>query len=803
MKADSVLSLSTEVPSYNSLGWMLEALGVDRSSPERLIESLPFSLNDTTAGSETELQAIVIGNQQSVDLPLTIRQSTYYSNVAKRAAAGETSKKTLTGLENFLNSNTENVWNNSWVRFPRRLLSRLGNRVLEYDLLYDKKAPSAGLRGDSTKFLFTQNGEGFLRVPLSYLLKLALADALGTGKQPPLEIFQTWTGYLDHFLNDNTSPETHSFYIAPLWPSNGGGKAIAKETSERFLLTQLLVMYSNEKFGLKKSGQRAVVFHSPHPPVQQKKLNELISDSFYRELFMNPCLSGWDRGEEKHDYMHVCHEVLSRSQLNTIGKLRESGIISHNLVVLPNTSNISLANNGIHLSLGSLKITEALKNKSSGFSEINEKYLGDLTIKFTEHFLPLFVGTYSAAPYRMDFRDFHPERALGFLPHELHYTHLRMIWRRWQKKARLKIMNKPITPFGPSWLDETIDAVFGLQGDYIPDFRLIDYLVCLLSTESSPALDGRLGNDDRLKKDLMHMGVFDKRMSLYLLYKLRRESVMGFSGYEGRHYSLFESLMGDMAPAANLQVLVTLLAYKYMANGEIDHDHIPDNPFCESERRQIIFGAALGIPTFFVRKDSGNLFLQKVLKKVKKLRPSGRYPGYLRVYNNEYQKALFALLQEDAADLIELLNLKETMHDLKSRLEFPQDYSAFGKITKGILNVSGKSSPFKLRGFEFNSVAEKFYRDDLRLKHLKESFEVFQQNFSEKESLFQHLPPNKKQFLASILGDQDINSFLESVKSGLLTESLNEETLRTLIYLLLLTFDCGIEKTKNMISGRR
>jgi hypothetical protein len=36
-----------------------------------------------------------------------------------------------------------------------------------------------------------------------------------------------------------------------------------------------------------------------------------------------------------------------------------------------------------------------------------------------EHFLPLFVGSYSAAPCRIGFRDFHPESALGFLPHEL------------------------------------------------------------------------------------------------------------------------------------------------------------------------------------------------------------------------------------------------------------------------------------------------------------------------------------------------------------------------------------------------
>ena len=134
---------------------------------------------------------------------------------------------------------------------------------------------------------------------------------------------------------------------------------------------------------------------------------------------MKPCLSGWDKGEEKHKYMHLCHRVLSRSQFNAVLKLREAGIITSNLVSLPNLSNICLANNGTHVILGSRKISLMLQDTSSGFSIKDEKNLGDLVVKIVEHFLPLFVGTYSAAPYRMDFSDFHPEKALGFLPHEL------------------------------------------------------------------------------------------------------------------------------------------------------------------------------------------------------------------------------------------------------------------------------------------------------------------------------------------------------------------------------------------------
>ena len=183
--------------------------------------------------------------------------------------------------------------------------------------------------------------------------------------------------------------------------------------------------------------------------------------------------------------------------------------------------------------------------------------------------------------YRLAFTDFHPEKALGFLPHELDYTHLRMIWRRWKKKANLSIFGHPLTPFGPAVLDKLISRLFMLKGDLVPDFRLVDYLACLLSTDRSPALNGIMGNTDLLRKDLDEMGVFDEQMSVYLLYKLREFGKMGFSGFEGRHYSLFENFEEDMGRAADLQTLITALSYKYMAQG-IDHgqrkDRCPRHP---------------------------------------------------------------------------------------------------------------------------------------------------------------------------------------------------------------------------------
>lgn len=750
------------------------------------IKALPFSINDTTAGNETELQAVVIGDKHHVDLPIIIEQSNYFVNILRRSAAGDLTKKAVTELEKFINGNHDGVWENSWVRFPRKNLGFMARQIFDNDLLADKTDHSKGTRTDLHRFSFKVKDQDYIRIPVSYLLKMSLAEALDSHKSLPPVIFEKGCAMMDHFLSDNTSPETYSFHVTPLQRENGMGKAMAKETAKRFLFSQLLVMYANEKFSLTASGQRAMVFFSPHPPIRQKKLNACISDAFYREIFMNPCLSGWDRGEIKQEYMHMCHRVLSRSQLNAVGKLREAGIINSNLIVLPNTSNISLANNGIHISLGSRKLGALMEDPSSGFSTRHEKYIGDLVIKILEHFLPLFVGTYSAAPYRFDFADFHPEKALGFLPHELDFTHLRMLWRRWQKKAKLKIFGRPLTPFGPLWLDKALSALFRLKGDFIPDYRLIDYLVALMSTERSPALDGTLHNHDHLKQDLSDLGVFDKHMSLYSFIKLREFGVIGFSGFESRYYSLFPGFEMDMAKAVDIQNLLHTLAYKYIAGGVVTHAQIPDDPFIESERRQIIFGCAIGIPTFFIRHDTENQFMRKIVAKAERVRPSRRYPGYLRVRHKEYGRALIRILQEDAADLIELFDMKETIDDLALRIEEPEQYAASGELKRGIVNKAGEGSPMSMTGMDFNRAAEEYYRDDMRRNHLQEAWRFFEEDVHQMESSAVHDRWMIRSAMREILGDQDAPVFIAAHKNDVLEEKASADVIEKLLHLLIL-----------------
>lgn len=788
LRLDSV-ELKPGSPGYVSR--ILNLLSTGQTNKETFVESLPFSPGDTTAGSENELQSVVLGTRQDVDLPRTIQGSNYYKNIIKHMISGDSPRKLVCELEKYLSDNEENIWENSWVCFPKRTLSEYARHVFHVDLLADKSIGSGLRRTDEMRYHVYAQGRECVRIPVSYLLKLSLADAISSGSHVDHIVESTGRSLLAHFLNDNTSPETFSFYPNLFLRSNGMGRSIACETAKRYFLSQLLVMYANRRFGLISSGQQVMLYFSPHSPVRQKMLNESISDSFYRELFMNPCLSGWDQGQTKYDYMHLCHQVLSRSQINAVVKLKEAGIITNNLVVLPNLSTISLANNGTHLSLGSRKLTALLKDPCSGYGIQDEKYIGDLAIKIVEHFLPLFVGTYSAAPYRLNFWDFHPEKALGFLPHELDYTHLRMIWRRWKNKAKLKIMGQPVTPFGPKWLDVALSRIFCLRGDYVQDFRLIDYLVCLMSTPESPALDGTMGTEERLKEDLANLGVFDRNMSLYLFFKLRQCAKMGFSGFEGRYYSLFPDTVGDMSHAANLQNLITALAFKYILGNYVTHGHIPDDSWVESERRQIFFGTAIGIPTFFVSKNTQNLFLLKLLGKTTGIRSSSRYSGYLRVRILEYQRALVRILKEDAADLIDLMGFGETIRDLECRIEHAEEYSATSRLTRGILGGLKARSPLNLSGDEFNQAAERYYRGSLRTEHIREGFELLKKD-SEGLSGGGEVYTG---VLKSMFKDMSAFEFFGVVQDEFMGGGSSCETLRKLIHLAILTIRRDIEQS--------
>jgi hypothetical protein len=219
----------------------------------------------------------------------------------------------------------------------------------------------------------------------------------------------------------------------------------------------------------------------------------------------------------------------------------------------------------------------------------------------------------------------------------------------------------------------------------------------------------------------------------------------------------------------------------------------------ESERRQIFFGAAIGIPTFYVRKDSGNLFLRKILQRTRNVRASNRYPGYLRVQNREYCRALVQILLEDGAGLIELLRLEETMADLMARLEHPERHSTAGKLTGGILGSANAKSPLHLPAREFNEGAEKYYRETLRRRHTAEGLRFLEEDCRRADLAAAGQTDGVREALATLLEGESAARFLAKAERELEGEHISVDILRKLIGLLLVTIHQDTEEAATML----
>lgn len=168
------------------------------------------------------------------------------------------------------------------------------------------------------------------------------------------------------------------------------------------------------------------------------------------------------------------------------------------------------------------------------------------------------------------------------------------------------------------------------------------------------------------------------------------------------------------------------------------------------------------------------------------MRHSRRYPGYLRVYNLEYRKALVRVLREDASDLIEMLDLKEVLEDLANRLEDPDHFSALGKLTRGILGEANVHSPLKMDAEAFNLATERYYRTTLRSRQWQEAFQFLLESARQLESISQSNKHDIWRALDSMLGNTGITEFLADAQQEVTEERATKETLEKLICLMLI-----------------
>jgi hypothetical protein len=141
---------------------------------------------------------------------------------------------------------------------------------------------------------------------------------------------------------------------------------------------------------------------------------------------------------------------------------------------------------------------------------------------------------------------------------------------------------------------------------------------------------------------------------------------------------------------------------------------------------------------------------------------------------------LVEILFEDAADLIEALDLGRTMDDLALRTDHPCECSAAGRLTRGILDEAGVRSPMDLDAEEFNRAAETYYRNLLRRRHLDEAFRFLSRDAREME-LGRLRDEDVAGALRVILPDQRPSEFVAAVKHEVMEEEVSIDELVRLI----------------------
>ena len=183
-----------------------------------------------------------------------------------------------------------------------------------------------------------------------------------------------------------------------------------------------------------------------------------------------------------------------------------------------------------------------------------------------------------------------------------------------------------------------------------------------------------------------------------------------------------------------------------------------------------------------------------ILKRTRNTRPSHRYQGYIRVYNLEFRRALVTLLRTDAADLVEMMGLTETLNDLSRRIECPADHAAADLLTRSILEEANAPNPMKLPGEDFNTAAEKYYRHPLRERHIREALDLLEQDFRKIDGYAALGGDVYREIAPVILGDRSAWEFLLEVRDSLVSEEIDDPSLNRLIQLMILSIHHDIQR---------
>jgi hypothetical protein len=148
-----------------------------------------------------------------------------------------------------------------------------------------------------------------------------------------------------------------------------------------------------------------------------------------------------------------------------------------------------------------------------------------------------------------------------------------------------------------------------------------------------------------------------------------------------------------------------------------------------------------------------------------------------------------------------MFGLRETIADLKARLDDPANHSAAGRLTRGILEGAGLRSPMQMKAEEFNLQAERYYRDALRRRHIAEAFEFLTGDLRAMEKHAAQGDGAVRSALRDCLKGRGAAETAESLAARVTADDATEDELRSLINLTLLSIRQDLKESEKWQAG--
>jgi hypothetical protein len=130
------------------------------------------------------------------------------------------------------------------------------------------------------------------------------------------------------------------------------------------------------------------------------------------------------------------------------------------------------------------------------------------------------------------------------------------------------------------------------------------------------------------------------------------------------------------------------------------------------------------------------------------------------------------------------MGAEDTLSDLERRLENPADHAASEVLVRDVLESTGAKNALALNADEFNLAAERYYRQELSQRHLREGLDALGEAIAGIERTAE-VSPRIREVLQLVLDGRPALDFLKSIRSDLLQGKLPPRQLQRVVWLML------------------